>query len=164
MHRTLKRYLAAVPQGLKHLHPHGHVVSRCLFSPPSPSAQCSHVGSRSRGSFSCVGKLDAGSALGGGHALSQQSGPCAAGSPRVGKGRSHSRLIGTTCRCAASMDSRHGVPAWQRFAFLSSRNSRLRLFLYFGLRMRLGTPPEHINTSSLESPHTFRSGSGSSGV
>ena len=95
--------------------------------PPSPSAQCSHIESRSRGSFSCVGKLDAGSALNSGHALSQQSGPCTAGSPHVGKGCSHLHPIRTFCRCAASMNSHHGVPMWQHFIFLSLRNSCLQL-------------------------------------
>jgi hypothetical protein len=137
-----------------------HNVSSSIC-PPSPSAQCSHIRSHSHGSFSCVGKLDTGSALGGGHTLSQQSGPCAARSPCIRKGRLHSHLIRTTCHCAASMDLCHGVPAWQHFAFLSSRNSHPQLFLYLGLWMHLRTPPEHINTSLLESLHTFRSGSGS---
>ena len=90
-----------------------HDVSSSIC-PPSPSAQCSCVGSHSGGFFSCVGKLVAGTALGGGHALSQhsqQSGPCAAGSPRIGKGCSHSRLIGPTCRCAVSMDMHHDFNA-----------------------------------------------------
>src|SRR5437879_5124347 len=101
---------------------HNVSSSICL---PSPSAQCSCVGSHSCGSFSCIGKLNAGSALGGGHTLSQQSGPCIARSPCIGKGCSHSCLIGTTCCCAASMDLCHGVPVWQCFAFLSLRNSHL---------------------------------------
>ena len=61
------------------------------------------------------------------YTLSQQSGPCTAGSPHIGKGHSHSHPIGTFCRCAASMDSRHGVPMWQHFIFLSLRNSHLWL-------------------------------------
>ena len=31
MHQALKRYLAVVPQGLKHLLPYGHIILRCLF-------------------------------------------------------------------------------------------------------------------------------------
>lgn len=61
--------------------------------------------------LSYIGKLDAGGALGGdhaGYAPSQQSGLGAIGSPH-GKERSHSRLVGATCRCAARMLLRYGL-------------------------------------------------------
>ena len=113
---SLKCYLAAVPQGLKHLLPHRHIVSQCLFKHmptltfcPMLMRQvsqqwlfqlhwqtcrwhCSRWWSCPVSTLSTVG-------------------PCAAGSPRISKGCSHSHLIGPTCRCAASMDMHHDFDA-----------------------------------------------------
>ena len=66
---------------------YGVSLSTC---PPPPSAQCSCVGSRSRGSFSCIGRLDTGTALGGDQPYLnilkfQWSDPHAAWSPRIGR-------------------------------------------------------------------------------
>ena len=66
---------------------YGVSLSTC---PPPPSAQCSCIRSRSRGSFSCIGRLDAGTALGGDQPYLnilkfQWSDPRAAPSPRIGR-------------------------------------------------------------------------------